>query len=106
VALGTAVALVGAYLLAGALGPAGDGLTASHLSTALAEYETRMRPFVTTVQKLPAGVDGYAPNSATDIATNAGVMKWMQCWPFRPIANRLWMSKADSIRLPDYSVAG
>jgi len=33
-------------------------------------------------------------------------MKWMQRWPFRPIANRLWMSKADSIELPDYPEAG
>jgi 2-polyprenyl-6-methoxyphenol hydroxylase-like FAD-dependent oxidoreductase len=58
------------------------------------------------VQKLPAGIDGYAPKSNADIAINGLVMKWMQRWPFRPIANRLWMSKADSIELPDYSEAG
>jgi 2-polyprenyl-6-methoxyphenol hydroxylase-like FAD-dependent oxidoreductase len=100
--MGTALALVGAYLLAGELGPAGDGLSPPRLAEALARYENLMRPFVANVQKLPAGIDGYAPKSNADIAINGLVMKWMQRWPFRPIANRLWMSKADSIELPDY----
>jgi 2-polyprenyl-6-methoxyphenol hydroxylase-like FAD-dependent oxidoreductase len=100
--MGTALALVGAYVLAGELGPAGDGLSPPRLAEAFARYEARMRPFVANVQKLPAGIDGYAPKSNADIAINASVMKWMQRWPFRPIANRLWMSKADSIELPNY----
>jgi hypothetical protein len=65
-----------------------------------------MRPFVANAQKLPAGIDGYAPKSKTDITINGLVMKWMQRWPFRPIANRLWMSKANSIALPDYQPGG
>jgi 2-polyprenyl-6-methoxyphenol hydroxylase-like FAD-dependent oxidoreductase len=104
--MGTALALVGAYVLAGELGPAGDGLSPPRLAEAFARYEARMRPFVTNVQKLPAGIDGYAPKSNADIAINGLVMKWMQRWPFRPIANRLWMSKADSIELPDYPSVG
>ena len=104
--MGTALALVGAYLLAGELGPAGDGLSPQRLAEAFARYEARMRPFVANVQKLPAGIDGYAPKSKTDIAINGLVMKWMQRWPFRPIANRLWMSKANSIALPDYQSGG
>jgi 2-polyprenyl-6-methoxyphenol hydroxylase-like FAD-dependent oxidoreductase len=104
--MGTALALVGAYVLAGELGPAGDGLSPPRLAEAFARYEARMRPFVANVQKLPAGIDGYAPKSNADIAINASVMKWMQRWPFRPIANRLWMSKADSIELPDYPSGG
>jgi len=32
-----------------------------------------MRPFVANVQKLPAGIDGYAPKSNADIAINASV---------------------------------
>lgn len=104
--MGTALALVGAYLLAGELGPAADGLSHQRLAGAFARYEARMKPFVTNVQKLPAGIDGYAPKSNADIVIGALVMKWMQRWPFRPIANRLWMSKADSIELPDFSRAG
>ena len=30
-------------------------------------------------------------------------MKWMQRWPFRVIAAKLWFKAADSIDLPDYS---
>lgn len=97
--MGTSLALVGAYLLAGELGPASsfDGLP-----DALARYESRMRPYVDTCQKLNNTIDRYAPMSESDIAVNAAVMKWMQRWPFRPVAARLWFTTADSIELPDY----
>jgi hypothetical protein len=52
-----------------------------------------------------APLDGYAPKSKFDIVITAAVMKWMQRWPFRPIANRLWMSKADAIDLPEYAAS-
>ena len=45
----------------------------------------------------------FAPKKASDITANALVMKWMQRWPFRPIAAKLWFATADSIDLPDYS---
>ena len=47
-----------------------------------------MRPYVDRCQKLPNGVDGYLPKSASDIGITAMVMKYMQRWPFRPIAER------------------
>ena len=40
--------------------------------------------------------------SESDIAITAQVMKWMQRWPLRPIASRLWFTAADSIVLPNY----
>jgi 2-polyprenyl-6-methoxyphenol hydroxylase-like FAD-dependent oxidoreductase len=99
--MGTSLALVGAYLLAGELGPA-DSLGAEHLQAGLERYETLMRPYVDTCQDLPNTIDRFAPKSASDIATNALVMKWMQRWPFRPVAARLWFRIADSIDLPEY----
>lgn len=99
--LGTSLALVGAYILAGELGPASDFAPAS-VAQSLARYESLMRPYVANAQNLPAGLDGFAPKSSTDIVITAMVMKWMQRWPFRPIARRVWMSKADAIDLPDY----
>jgi hypothetical protein len=33
---------------------------------------------------------------------NIAVMKWMQRWPFRPVASRIWFTVADSIELPAY----
>ncbi len=99
--MGTSLALVGAYLLAGELGHA-SSFAPEGIPTALARYESRMRPYVDTCQKLNNTIDRYAPTTASDIAVNAAVMKWMQRWPFRPVAARLWFTTADSIELPDY----
>ncbi len=99
--MGTSLALVGAYLLAGELGPA-DSLDAEHLQAALERYGTLMRPYVDTCQDLPNNIDRFAPMTEKEIASNAMAMKWMQRWPLRPIASRLWFRVADSIDLPDY----
>ena len=101
--MGTSLALVGAYLLAGELGPA-ESFQPNGIGDALQRNQARMRPYVDKCQDIPNRVDRYAPNSATDIAINIAVMKWMQRWPIRPIASRLWFKIADSIALPDYSM--
>ncbi|WP_370331612.1 FAD-dependent monooxygenase [Mycolicibacterium hippocampi] len=99
--MGTSLALVGAYVLAGELGAAED-LDREGIDAALGRYQTVMRPYVDTCQHLPNTVDRFAPMTERDIAANAAVMKWMQRWPFRPIAARLWFGSADSITLPEY----
>lgn len=101
--MGTSLALVGAYLLAGELGTAGEGLPGPRLAQALTRYGTRMRPYVDKCQDLPAGIDGYAPMSGTDIAVTALVMKYMQRRPFRGFAEKKWFTAADSMELPDYA---
>jgi 2-polyprenyl-6-methoxyphenol hydroxylase-like FAD-dependent oxidoreductase len=78
---GTSLALVGAYVLAGELGHA-DSLDANKVQAALRRYEAVMRPYIDRCQDLPNGIDGYLPESASDIAITAAVMKWMQRWPF------------------------
>lgn len=103
--MGTSLALVGAYVLAGELGPA-DSLDAERIRVALQRYEAVMRPYIDRCQDLPNGIDGYLPKSASDIAITAQVMKWMQRWPFRPFAEKKWFTTADAIDLPDYGVAG
>lgn len=102
--MGTTLALVGAYILAGELGSA-DSLDAERLRGALQLHQAKMRPFVDNCQDLPNTVDRFAPKSASDIAINAAWMKWMQRWPFRPIAAKLWFAAADSIELPEYETA-
>lgn len=72
--MGTSLALVGAYVLAGELGPA-ELLDSERIRLALQRYETVMRPYIDRCQDLPAGMDGYAPKSASDIAITAQVMK-------------------------------
>lgn len=102
--MGTSLALVGAYVLAGELGPAA-ALDAAGIAPALRRYETVMRPYVTRCQDLPAGLDGYAPRSERDIAIGAAVMKWVQRRPLRRWAERKWFATAESIDLPDYQPA-
>lgn len=103
--MGTSLALVGAYLLAGELGPAPKSLSIQHTERALAEYGRLMRPYVDKCQDLPAGLDGYAPMSNSDIVITAMAMKWMQRWPFRSIAAKRYFTTADSIDLPEYDLA-
>lgn len=100
--MGTSLALVGAYVLAGELGPAA-ALDDSAIPGALARYEETMRPYIRRCQHLSNGIDGYLPKKRTDIAITAQVMKWMQRPPFRPFAERKWFTVAESIELPDYS---
>ncbi|HET6733201.1 FAD-dependent monooxygenase [Mycobacterium sp.] len=102
--MGTSLALVGAYILAGELGPA-DGLDSGRIAASLARYQSTMRPYVDKCQDLPNTMDRYAPNSPSDIAINGLVWKWMQRWPFRVVAQRLWFSTADAIDLPDYTAS-
>jgi 2-polyprenyl-6-methoxyphenol hydroxylase-like FAD-dependent oxidoreductase len=100
--MGTSLALVGTYILAGELGPAPEVLTAEHVERALSAYGTTLRPYVDRCQHLPQGLDGYAPMSAFDITVTAMAMKYMQRWPLRSYAAKKFFTTADSIDLPDY----
>jgi 2-polyprenyl-6-methoxyphenol hydroxylase-like FAD-dependent oxidoreductase len=100
--MGTSLALVGAYVLAGELGWAAGDLSANRARDALSRYARVMRPYVDRCQDLPAGIDGYAPMSKSDIVMTAAAMKWMQRWPFRSYAAKKFFTTADSIDLPKY----
>lgn len=101
--MGTSLALVGAYVLAGELGPAGGpGIDSKNLASALHRYQTVMRPYVDRCQTLGNTVDRYAPASAADIAITTMIMKYMQRRPFRGFAERRWFTAAAAIELPDY----
>jgi 2-polyprenyl-6-methoxyphenol hydroxylase-like FAD-dependent oxidoreductase len=99
--MGTSLALVGAYVLAGEIA-APESFDAQRIQAALQRYEVVMRPYIDRCQDLPNGIDGYLPKTASDIAITAQVMKWMQRWPFRSFAEKKWFTTADAIDLPDY----
>ncbi|MFH8383922.1 FAD-dependent monooxygenase [Kitasatospora sp. NPDC018058] len=95
--LGTSLALVGGYLLAGELAAA-----AGDFAAAFARYEERMRPYVARAQELPpGGMNGYAPDTALMIRLRAASMRWMDRWPLRTIIAAQF-AKAGDIALPDY----
>jgi 2-polyprenyl-6-methoxyphenol hydroxylase-like FAD-dependent oxidoreductase len=99
--LGTSLALVGAYVLAGELAAA----SGDH-RPAFGRYEQIMRPYVTRAQQLPpGGVSGFAPRSGAVIRMRDFNMRMMAHWPMRLLLAGQF-SKAGGIDLPDYPAAG
>ena len=97
--LGTSLALVGAYVLAGELARA-DG---DH-RTALANYDRLMRPYVDRAQELPpGGAAGYAPSSALAIRMRDLSMRSMNRWPMRALLAAQF-AKAGDVDLPEYAM--
>src|SRR3954454_19365795 len=95
--LGTSLALVGAYVLAGEL-------AAADLPTALRRYEEVLRPYVTNAQKLPpGGIGGFAPTRALDIRLRMVSMRMMTRWPLKKLVAGQF-DKARDIELPDYAL--
>ncbi|MFB7668651.1 FAD-dependent monooxygenase [Kitasatospora sp. NPDC056138] len=95
--LGTSLALVGAYVLAGELAAA-EG---EH-RVAFRSYDRIMRPYVDQAQQLPpGGASGYAPSSALAIRLRAASMRSMTRWPMRNLLAAQF-AKAGDIALPDY----
>jgi 2-polyprenyl-6-methoxyphenol hydroxylase-like FAD-dependent oxidoreductase len=98
--MGTSLALVGAYVLAGELARA-DG---DH-ERAFRAYEERMRPYVRQGQELPpGGMEGYAPRTRLAIRLRVLSMRLMITRPLKGLAKKMFFSKADAIDLPDYAV--
>ncbi|MER5867531.1 FAD-dependent monooxygenase [Kitasatospora sp. NPDC002040] len=97
--LGTSLALVGAYVLAGELAAAPGNPAAAFRS-----YDRVMRPYVAKAQQLPpGGTGGYAPNSALTIRLRALSMRSMNRWPMRQILAAQF-AKAGDIDLPEYGL--
>jgi 2-polyprenyl-6-methoxyphenol hydroxylase-like FAD-dependent oxidoreductase len=107
--LGTSLALVGAYVLAGELATARDAMTSldhAVIRGAFEHYESRMRSYVQQAQQLPpGGANGYAPKSRLRIVVAWASMRWSQRWPIRLLMERIF-NKADAIELPNYENHG
>jgi 2-polyprenyl-6-methoxyphenol hydroxylase-like FAD-dependent oxidoreductase len=99
--MGTSMALVGAYVLAGELAAArGDH------EPAFARYQEVMRDYVKQCQTLPpGGVKGYAPQSQLMISVRNLSMRMMTRWPMRGILVKQFQ-KADAITLREYGAVG
>jgi 2-polyprenyl-6-methoxyphenol hydroxylase-like FAD-dependent oxidoreductase len=99
--LGTSLALVGAYILAGELA----GCRGDH-QHAFTRYEELMRSYVAKAQRLPpGGVAGFAPKSSTYIALRATSMRTMTHWPMKTLIASQF-AKANDLELPDYELSG
>ncbi|GAA2695232.1 FAD-dependent monooxygenase [Streptomyces lunalinharesii] len=97
--LGTSLALVGAYILAGELATAGG----DH-RIAFGRYDEAMRPYVSQAQQLPpGGVSGYAPSGTLGIRLRDFSMRSMTRWPMRKLLAAQF-AKAGNIALPEYGL--
>ena len=96
--MGTSLALVGAYVLAGEL--------AAHVDhrDAFRGYERIMRPYVDQAHKLPPGAPRIAnPRTRAGIAVLNTAARVGASRAFRAVGGTLFSPPADAIDLPDYS---
>lgn len=98
--LGTSLALVGAYVLAGELTARPD------YRLAFAGYEKLVHPYAAAGQQLPpGGIRSYAPQSQLAIWSRWMSTRLMASRPLRGLARRLFFGKAGAIDLPEYAPA-
>ena len=102
--MGTSLALVGAYVLAGELAGAADH------EQALAAYETRMRPYVERAQQLPPGAPGLVhPRTRTGVRALRAAVGVAGSAPAKRLGSLLGAASfasppAEAIDLPRYPV--
>jgi 2-polyprenyl-6-methoxyphenol hydroxylase-like FAD-dependent oxidoreductase len=97
--MGTAVALVGAYVLAGELAAAnGDP------ERGPAAYQRVLDPYARAALELPpGGIRGFAPRTQLMISLRARSMGWLNHWPWSAMMRRI-AGRAEAITLPDYRI--
>ncbi|WP_280460292.1 FAD-dependent monooxygenase [Nocardia carnea] len=97
---GTAMALVGAYVLAGEI-----ARTPHDPAAALTRYAETLRPFVETAQQLPpGGVKGMAPRTKTGIRAAHAFVRLATSRMMQPLMTRM-LSETESYTLPEYPAA-
>jgi 2-polyprenyl-6-methoxyphenol hydroxylase-like FAD-dependent oxidoreductase len=99
--LGTSLAIVASYVLAGEL-----ALEAGDYHTAFLRYESRLRDYVTQCQQLPpGGVTGMLPRSRAALWLRNQSMRMMTARPWRNLVTSMF-HKADAIVLTEYAASG
>jgi 2-polyprenyl-6-methoxyphenol hydroxylase-like FAD-dependent oxidoreductase len=95
--MGTSLALVGAYVLAGEL------TTQRRPEDAFTAYERIMRPYVDKAQKLPPGGPRLAhPRTRVGVRVFNGIVALLLSRPLRSLAAKLTSPPADNITPPFY----
>lgn len=95
--MGTSLAVVGAYILAGELKEAdGDYIPA------FARYEEQMRGFVAACQKLAEGAEWFVPGTRFKLWLSRVIWKILPYTPWKNMMIEMPMKVANSIRLKNY----
>ncbi|CAF1300962.1 unnamed protein product [Didymodactylos carnosus] len=98
--MGTTLAFVGAYILAGEIGRHHDH------TEAFRQYEALMRPYVTKAQKLiPGSIHVASPQTSTGIAFRNALLSFVARPAVTRLLTKLTESKtAEKVTLPDYEI--
>ncbi|MDM9646755.1 FAD-dependent monooxygenase [Rhizobium sp. S163] len=95
--IGTTLAIVGAYVLAGELSNTDD------IGAALKRYEEIMRPFVEKGQGVPKFAPKMLqPQTRVGVALQHAILRIVSTPGVKQVAAKLLMPSADDIELPDY----
>ncbi len=95
--MGTSMAIVGAYILAGELKEANGDYT-----FAFAHYERRMRDFVTQCQKLVEGADWFVPRTRSKLWLSQQMWKILPYTPWKNMMIEVPLKIGNSVTLKDY----
>lgn len=96
--IGTTLAIVGAYVLAGELSKS------SELADAMSQYEAIMRPYVEKGQGvLKIAPKMLQPQTRFGVALQHAVLRVASAPGVKQVAAKLFMPSADEIALPDYT---
>jgi len=95
--MGTSMAVVGAYILAGELKAANGNYT-----IAFARYENLMRDFVTQCQKLAEGADWFVPRTRFRLWFSQQMWKVLPYTPWKNMMIEVPLRIGNSITLKDY----
>lgn len=95
--MGTSMAVVGAYILAGELKAASGEHT-----IAFARYEAQMRDFVTGCQKLAEGVEWFVPATPFKLWMSEKIWKILPYTPWKNMMIEMPKKVANSIKLKTY----
>jgi 2-polyprenyl-6-methoxyphenol hydroxylase-like FAD-dependent oxidoreductase len=96
--MGTSMAMVGAYVLAGELKQAAGDHT-----IAFARYEALMRDFVNRCQKLAEGADWFVPRTRWKLWLSTQMWRMLPYTPWKNMMIDVPVKIGNSIRLKDYS---
>ncbi|MBO0852885.1 MAG: FAD-dependent monooxygenase [Nocardia sp.] len=98
--MGTAMALVGAYILAGEIAARPDDLPA-----ALRHYEQAVTPFLDEAKQMPGGgIDMMLSTTGFGTALRRTANRIMMSRAMRPVMMRMFFGHTDDYRLPDYPI--
>ncbi|KAI1496391.1 hypothetical protein F5X99DRAFT_424731 [Biscogniauxia marginata] len=102
--MGTTLALLGAYVLAGEIARHGNGESGENVPLVLEAYEKTLRPYVDVIQKIAPGVTGLMfPTTKLGISLFHKVLGFVETFKIDKLATRLMPEDKGGLAIPEYS---